>query len=179
MIVLLSTILIGVAFIYGLYCLIDLWLFKLKTIATMGSGTTKHINLYRLLFSLQGGKSAGRVPDILFRIGIALKIDAVITVILLVLTIIFIGMTATLGIFSNATAAVIRTNQSIIQERREESTTETSESTTDENTTTSTEEGNWVDDKDNDRHSNDSAETTEGTETTEPTEQTNTTEQAE
>lgn len=154
---LLATILVAVILAYSIYCLIDLFMFKLKIIATNGRGTMKHINVYRFILRLHGGDSPARVPDTLFRIGIAKKIDIVITIVTLILTIILIGITATLSVFHNSTAAVIRNNYAIIQERREETTDE------------------WVDEKDDERHegetdsseaSSDSSSTSESVETT-------------
>lgn len=144
-------ILFGILFIYSLYCLIDLLIFKAKTVATAGRGTTKHINLYRLLLRLKGGKGPASVPDILFRAGIAIKVDMVITIISLIATIILIGVTATLSIFNNSAAAIIRNNHAIIQERREESSDD------------------WVDSKDDDRHDTETDESSDSTESTEST----------
>lgn len=133
----LLTALIDILFIYNLYCLIDLFLFKLKVIATAGHGTTKHINIYRFILRLNGGTGPGRVPDTLFRVGMALKVNGILTAVTLVLTIMLIGVTATLSVFNTSTAAVIRNNHAIIQQRREDSSEDSSD---------------WVDDKDNNRH---------------------------
>lgn len=175
-ITMLLTALIGIIFVYNLYCLIDLFLFRLKVIATTGHGTTKHINIYRFILRLNGGTGPGRVPDTLFRIGMALKINSVLTAVTLILTIIMIGVTATLSVFNTATAAVIRNNHAIIQQRQEDSSEDSSDwvdekdddrhgetSSTDNSSsssnessssqsTTSEDSSNWVDDKDNNRH---------------------------
>lgn len=135
--------LVGVIFIYSLYCLIDLMVFKAKIVATGGNGTVKHINLYRLLLRLKGGKGLARVPDMLFRISIALKIDSIITAIALIATIILIGITATLSVFNSTTSAIIINNRNIIQNKFVED--------------------NWVDEKDDARHEN-SSDSSEGSE---------------
>ena len=171
-IAMLLTAFIGILFIYNLYCLIDLFLFKLKVIATAGHGATKHINIYRFILQLNGGTGPGRVPDTLFRIGMALKINGILTAVTLVLTIMLVGVTATLSVFNTSTAAVIRNNHAIIQQRREDSSENSSDwvdekdddrhgktssagdssSSSSSQATTSEDSSNWVDEKDNNRH---------------------------
>jgi len=151
---LLVTVLVAIVFIYSLYCFIDLWVFKVKIVATGGHCKTKHLNIYRFLFRLNGGQGSGKVPDMLFKSGLALKIDGVITIVALIATIALIAISAALSVFSNMSAAIIINNQNSVEETTE-SSTDTTEAT-DEN-------GDWVENKDDQRHPEESsvAETTE------------------